>query len=471
MRALCYAQTNIGSGRDNNEDNYYCNGTFKRDPAIPVAEAAAEQESKRLIYGVFDGMGGEANGEQAALLCAQTLHACSSDEPFDALDFFRRANVAVCDMIAASGQISGSTAATVHLTGNRAYCCNVGDSRIYLQRGGALQRISRDHTKYQEQLDAGAPPDAADNPDKHVLTQYLGMLGARQRLMPYFAASVPLAVGDRLLLCTDGLTGKLSDTQLQSALGADLPLPELGQSLMAQALAAGPGDNITLVLIEITALDAETTVPLPQPPAEELSQTRRFEVPAARIAEQETQRRKHAHARRREIILTVAVVLTVLVVLLAGLNVWQYVAENAQLASLEQKVQTRDALIDMQEHQLAQLERQRRELVDAVNYDILGYASPSFYAEKGVVMVNRTLRDPFFNLWADFDDSVEIDIETEGDSVELDFADEDWYTWNVWGVWDGGTVVRITPREPGLTVATFRNSLNDQSFRVFLIVD
>ena len=52
MRALCYAQTNIGSGRDNNEDNYYCNGTFKRDPAIPVAEAAAEQEGKRLIYGV-----------------------------------------------------------------------------------------------------------------------------------------------------------------------------------------------------------------------------------------------------------------------------------------------------------------------------------------------------------------------------------------------------------------------------------
>ena len=162
MRVLCYAQTNIGSGRDNNEDNYYCNGTFKRDAAVPVAEAAAEQEGKRLIYGVFDGMGGEANGEQAALLCAQTLHQCSSDEPFDALDFFRRANVAVCDMIAASGQVSGSTAATVHLTGNHAYCCNVGDSRIYLQRGGALQRISRDHTKYQERLDAGAAGDADD---------------------------------------------------------------------------------------------------------------------------------------------------------------------------------------------------------------------------------------------------------------------------------------------------------------------
>ena len=234
MRVLCYAQTNIGSGRDNNEDNYYCNGTFKRDAAVPVAEAAAEQEGKRLIYGVFDGMGGEANGEQAALLCAQTLHRCSSDEPFDALDFFRRANVAVCDMIAASGQVSGSTAATVHLTGNHAYCCNVGDSRIYLQRGGALQRISRDHTKYQERLDAGAAgdaDDADDSPDRHVLTQYLGMLGARQRLMPYFAAGVPLAVGDRLLLCTDGLTGKLSDSRLQAALGAEIDVPTLDGSV------------------------------------------------------------------------------------------------------------------------------------------------------------------------------------------------------------------------------------------------
>ena len=302
MRVLCYAQTNIGSGRDNNEDNYYCNGTFKRDAAVPVAEAAAEQEGKRLIYGVFDGMGGEANGEQAALLCAQTLHQCSSDEPFDALDFFRRANVAVCDMIAASGQVSGSTAATVHLTGNHAYCCNVGDSRIYLQRGGALQRISRDHTKYQERLDAGAAVgDADDSPDRHVLTQYLGMLGARQRLMPYFAAGVPLAVGDRLLLCTDGLTGKL------------------GQALMAQALDAGPGDNITLVLIEVTALDPETAVPLPQPPVEELSQTRRFEVSAERIAEQETQRKKQARARRREWVLTVSVILAVLCAVVAAL--------------------------------------------------------------------------------------------------------------------------------------------------------
>ena len=152
-----------------------------------------------------------------------------------------------------------------------------------------------------------------------MLTQYLGMLGARQRLMPYFAAGVPLAVGDRLLLCTDGLTGKLSDSRLQAALGADMPLPELGQALMTQALDAGPGDNITLVLIEVTALDPETVVPLPQPPVEELSQTRRFEVSAERIAEQETQRKKQARARRREWVLTVSVILAVLCAVVAAL--------------------------------------------------------------------------------------------------------------------------------------------------------
>lgn len=124
---------------------------------------------------------------------------------------------------------------------------------------------------------------------------------------------------DRLLLCTDGLTGKLSDSRLQAVLGADMPLPELGQALMAQALDAGPGDNITLVLIEVTALDPETVVPLPQPPVEELSQTRRFEVSAERIAEQETQRKKQARARRREWVLTVSVILAVLCAVVAAL--------------------------------------------------------------------------------------------------------------------------------------------------------
>lgn len=73
------------------------------------------------------------------------------------------------------------------------------------------------------------------------------------------------------------------------------------------------------MLIEVTALDPETVVPLPQPPVEELSQTRRFEVSAERIAEQETQRKKQARARRREWVLTVSVILAVLCAVVAAL--------------------------------------------------------------------------------------------------------------------------------------------------------
>ena len=246
MRALCYAQTNIGSGRDNNEDNYYCNGTFKRDPAIPVAEAAAEQESKRLIYGVFDGMGGEANGEQAALLCAQTLHACSSDEPFDALDFFRRANVAVCDMIAASGQISGSTAATVHLTGNHAYCCNVGDSRIYRLRCGRMEQLTQDHSLVGELVRAGilTAEEARTHPRRNIITRALGTEGDNT---PDLLAA-DLQPGDRFLLCTDGLTGMVRDDEIERTLLDSQTADEAADRLIQMALDAGGSDNVTLIL-------------------------------------------------------------------------------------------------------------------------------------------------------------------------------------------------------------------------------
>ena len=212
MRVLCYAQTNIGSGRDNNEDNYYCNGTFKRDAAVPVAEAAAEQEGKRLIYGVFDGMGGEANGEQAALLCAQTLHQCSSDEPFDALDFFRRANVAVCNMIAASGQVSGSTAATVHLTGNHAYCCNVGDSRAYRVGAERLERITRDHSVVEGLIESGSitAEQARTHPNRNLITRALGP----EEHIECDVYDVTLGADERLLLCSDGLVVTATDEEM-----------------------------------------------------------------------------------------------------------------------------------------------------------------------------------------------------------------------------------------------------------------
>ena len=249
MRALCYAQTNIGSGRDNNEDNYYCNGTFKRDPAIPVAEAAAEQESRRLIYGVFDGMGGEANGEQAALLCAQTLHQCSSDEPFDALDFFRRANVAVCDMIAASGQIGGSTAATVHLTGNRAYCCNVGDSRAYHFTREDVSLVTRDHSMVAYMVERGelTQEQAKLHPGKNVITRAVGT-------EPEVEGDVficKLRKEECILLCSDGLSNEMADQEMLFEVVHGMSKSDCCQRLLHIAKKRGAPDNVTVALAAV----------------------------------------------------------------------------------------------------------------------------------------------------------------------------------------------------------------------------
>lgn len=301
--------------RANNEDNYYCNGSYKQNAQSPVEELASAPEGDGLLFGVFDGMGGEARGEDAALACAQTLAAFQSrDMQYEAPAYFAQANDAVCEISRSGGAESGSTAAVAYFRGNRMFACNVGDSRIYFWRAGELRRLSRDHTKYQQMVDNGflRPEADADCREKHVLTQYLGMRGM---LAPHFAVSIRLEPGDRVLLCSDGLTGHLSDTQLATVLGADISLELLGRQLVQKALDAGTRDNITVVLVGIVALDAETLPddPLPERQAPELTQTRRFEVSPEKIAAQrEALRQKQREELRRELLMILLVTIAVL---------------------------------------------------------------------------------------------------------------------------------------------------------------
>lgn len=315
IKTISYAQTNIGPVRSNNEDNYYCNGSYKQNAQSPVEELVSAPEGDGLLFGVFDGMGGEARGEDAALICAQTLSAFQSrDMQYEAPAYFAQANAAVCEISRSGGAVSGSTAAVAYFRGNRMFACNVGDSRIYFWRAGELRRLSRDHTKYQQMVDDGflQPKQDANCSEKHVLTQYLGMNGM---LAPHFAVSVRLQPGDRVLLCSDGLTGHLSDVQLAAILGADLSLQLIGRRLVQQALEAGERDNITAVLVEIAALDAETLPDdsAPVQSAQELTQTRRFEVSPEKIAAQrEAQRQKQRQELHREILMILLVTLAVL---------------------------------------------------------------------------------------------------------------------------------------------------------------
>lgn len=306
--------------RSNNEDNYYCNGSYKQNAQSPVEELVSAPEGDGLLFGVFDGMGGEARGEEAALACARALSAFQSrDMQYEAPAYFEQANAAVCEISRSGGAASGSTAAVAYFRGNRLFACNLGDSRIYFWHAGELRRLSRDHTKYQQMVDDGflKPEEGVEYHEKHTLTQYLGMSGAQQRLAPHFAVSVSLQPGDRVILCSDGLTGRLSDAQLADTLGAGQPLEQTGRQLVQQALDAGERDNITVVLVEVAALGAETLPEeaVPPPPAQDLTQTRRFEVSPEKIAaQQEAQRKKRKQELRREIWMIVLVTLAVLVV-------------------------------------------------------------------------------------------------------------------------------------------------------------
>ena len=124
---------------------------------------------------------------------------------------------------------------------------HVGDSRVYLLRRGALHRLTRDHTLAQELADLGEIPagDVATHRLRHVLTQAIGVweAGGEPEVRRF-----RLADGDRLLLCTDGLTEMVDDATIAAELGRDRSAADIGQALIDLALARGGRDNVTVVV-------------------------------------------------------------------------------------------------------------------------------------------------------------------------------------------------------------------------------
>ena len=316
MKMQCYAQTNIGSVRKDNEDNYYCNGSFKLSARSPQEELISAPEGSEFLFGVFDGMGGEARGEECAMICAATLSQFQErEQPFEAPAFYQQANEAVCSLEQRTNETGGSTAAVAQVRGNRVFASNAGDSRVYHLRGKTLKCLTRDHTRYQQMIEAGVPnPDPSE---RHVLTKFIGM-DNRRPLTPNFAVSVKLEVGDRILLCSDGITGVLSDEVITETLSRTR-LPEVvGRALVQQALEAGSRDNVTVVLAEVVALDDETLPEeVPTPSAVTGGDTTKEfgAVTPAQIMEREQEmRREQKRETRREMRMIIAVILAVLAI-------------------------------------------------------------------------------------------------------------------------------------------------------------
>ena len=152
-------------------------------------------------------------------------------------------------------------------------------------------------------------------------------------------------------------------------------------------------------------------------------------------------------------------VLSVLAVLLAGLSIWQGAAAHR----LRQEAAVRSELLDTQKGEIAELERQRRALIEAINGSgTPGFGSMYFFASDGVITVDHTQLSTTFKLYTpQHPDNYRVYISTEGDSAEVALTESEW---------EVETLVCVTPKKPGMTIATFSNSAGTATFRVYIIV-
>jgi serine/threonine protein phosphatase PrpC len=216
---------------------------------------------------VADGMGGAAAGEVAATLAIETVRSkFSSDSTVEGLNrAIEQANRVVLDDARANPEHfgMGTTIIAVGLTHDGTGAVfptlfNVGDSRAYQLRDGALRQLSEDHSVAEEWVRMGrlTPEEALTHPRRHQLTRAIGIEGE----LDIDIQTITALPGDRILLCSDGLSNELSAETLAQLASADGPLEDVVDELVSAARDAGGRDNISAVLIEF---DEVTNAPVP----------------------------------------------------------------------------------------------------------------------------------------------------------------------------------------------------------------
>lgn len=215
------------------------------------------------VFFVADGMGGHEAGEVAsaeALAALSALTEVDQVEPALVEAYLELAQKRIRAIETDSGNAPGTTLTGV-LVDEREdvpywLFVNVGDSRTYMLSGGVLAQVSVDHSEVQELVDAGTitMDEARRHPRRNVITRALGAQDGVRADFRY----IPVALHDRVLVCSDGLTGELTDDQITTIL-LEQPDPERAAAFLVEAaIQAGGRDNITVVVIDVTGVDHET---------------------------------------------------------------------------------------------------------------------------------------------------------------------------------------------------------------------
>lgn len=255
VQLTVHARTDVGRVRDHNEDAFaVCDLATGAALATPVASLDVREQGVLMV--VADGMGGHAAGEVASALVVESLRKALSEVPPDhgplqrLLDAaVRRVNQEVfrkAQSVERKGMGATLTAVLVHDA--EAWVAEVGDSRAYLLRGGTLRQVTKDQSYVQVLLDAGVltPAQARTSPQKNIILQAMGL----EESVTVSLGRIALRRGDRFLLCSDGLWGKLEDTELRDQL-ADERFAGAPARMVDLANERGAEDNVTAVVAEV----------------------------------------------------------------------------------------------------------------------------------------------------------------------------------------------------------------------------
>ena len=227
------SRTDIGCLRDHNEDS------------LVVTPP---------LFAVADGMGGHAAGEVASEIAVRVLSELAPEHPDgEALGrAIEEANRAVIQA-AREGrgrQGMGTTMTAAMLEGERLVIAQVGDSRAYLLHQGKLQQLTRDHSLMADMIEAAqlTPEEARTHPQRSVITR---ALGSDAHLHPDIY-EINVETGDRLLICSDGLSGMIFDDQIENTLRRVQDPQRCASQLVNEAIAAGGHDNVTVIVADVT---------------------------------------------------------------------------------------------------------------------------------------------------------------------------------------------------------------------------
>jgi protein phosphatase len=252
-------RTDVGRVREGNEDSY-------------LAEPP--------LFAIADGMGGHSAGEVASETAVKTISdgaaQASSEDPRSLARLLNNANAAIYTKAQSDSALRGmGTTCTLVMTGEGvAHLAHVGDSRAYRLRGGDIEQLTDDHTLVGRMMREGqiSPEEAQHHPQRNVITNALGL----DSTIAVDLREIEARAGDRLLLCSDGLSSMVSDADIASAANAAEDPQQAAEALVELALEAGGEDNITVLVIDLGGEDS----PAPAPARDDTSPGRSSPAPS-----------------------------------------------------------------------------------------------------------------------------------------------------------------------------------------------